>query len=152
MNRALVLLSALAAGCAGSPHTSCDSMYEMNEGDPCSFEGRCTTEYFDFVDGRCGNSGWECVGGAVEPYEVAFPCRAPAPADAPDGRDCTRNDECAGGFCYGSVSDGGAFGATVCQSACLAEGDRGRFCDDDLDCCAGTCLLGAGEREGLCAR
>ncbi len=66
------------------------------------------------------------------------------------GNPCDRDEQCSTGLCYGRSSRQGFFEQSLCQTRCLALDDFSHYCDSDADCCAGTCCVGCGWREGLC--
>lgn len=66
------------------------------------------------------------------------------------GHPCGDDTQCSTGLCYGIATPQGAFESPKCQTLCLGLEDFARYCDSDDDCCAGTCCLGCGGREGLC--
>lgn len=65
---------------------------------------------------------------------------------------CVDDSQCpAGLLCYGDVNSNGSFADPYCRSGCLAASDYTRYCLNDRHCCDGMrCILGGGEREGLC--
>lgn len=73
----------------------------------------------------------------------------PEPSTALSGEACQANAECASNVCVRTAAASGAFGDFEC-SQCMDEATRDFACDEDADCCEGTCCLGCGEREGLC--
>ncbi len=66
------------------------------------------------------------------------------------GHPCGGDNQCSTGLCYGIATPQGAFETPKCQTLCLGLEDFARYCDSDDDCCAGSCCIGCGPREGLC--
>lgn len=52
-------------------------------GTPCAFAGRCPVVFTDFVDGMCGDEGYECSAGRIAEYQNLWFCGSPFPE--PDG-------------------------------------------------------------------
>lgn len=73
----------------------------------------------------------------------------PEPGTALSGEACQANAECASNVCVRTAAPSGAFGDFEC-SQCMDEATRDFACDEDADCCEGTCCLGCGELEGVC--
>lgn len=56
----------------------------------------------------------------------------------PDGEPCFDNGQCSGGLCWGDQFST----ELTCRSSCIDPGAPLNFvCDDDLDCCEGSCQL-----------
>ena len=64
--------------------------------------------------------------------------------------ECSDDEDCASGFCYGEADSTGGFLPKRCMNECIGVFDRSVYCTNDAQCCTGTCCLGCGEREGLC--
>lgn len=73
-----------------------------------------------------------------------------APPAVFPGHPCEDDDQCSTGLCWGAVTTKGHFQDKLCQLRCVPLEDFSRYCDSDVDCCAGHCCLGCGPREGLC--
>ncbi len=87
----------------------------------------------------------------VVPNETTDDVAAEAEVIYP-GHPCRGDNQCSTGLCYGIATPQGAFESPRCQTLCLGLEDFARYCNSDDDCCAGTCCIGCGAREGLCVR
>ena len=97
----------------------------------------CVCDQDDF----CCDNNWDslCV-------KLAHDCGAMCDmgdGSTPNDESCVWNTECASGFCYYPPS---SVGYPVCQPDCLAGGggDGEPWCDEDADCCQGSCNTGNG--------
>lgn len=61
----------------GTVIATCTQEPDPAVGAACSFSWRCPVVFTDFVDGMCGDEGFECVDGRIAEYEDLWTCLNP---------------------------------------------------------------------------
>ncbi|MBK8411218.1 MAG: hypothetical protein IPL19_25035 [Sandaracinaceae bacterium] len=119
---------ATLASCAEAHHGSpadadllieaCTFMPVIPVGASCSFEGRCAVLFTSWVDGMCGDEGYECQDGRVVEYENLRQCGPMDPGPDPNSP-CSDTSARAEAFSLSASSaEGAVLGVTqACTSA-----------------------------------
>lgn len=100
---------------------------------PCICEGDGGGDGGTGDDGGTGTGGDGGTGGGL-----------------PDGAPCETNDQCESGYCWSDWNEQQHEpDPAECKPECIPNADQTAYCDEDPDCCAGTCQM-YGQAEGMC--